>query len=69
MNCYENDDPLVEVHHIRAGLLEEYGGIDGYVKHIREDLSQERLEKEGWSFVTAGEIASRRRAGRLQVHP
>jgi hypothetical protein len=60
MNYCEVEDPVAEVHRIRAGLLEEYGGIDGYLKHIREDLSHERLEREGWRFVTAEEIAARR---------
>lgn len=31
------EDPIVkEIHHIREELLEEYGGIDGYMKHIEE---------------------------------
>ena len=30
-------DPIVEeVHEIRRRLLEEYGGIDGYIRHIKE---------------------------------
>ena len=30
-------DPIVEeVHGIRRRLLEEYGGIDGYIRHIKE---------------------------------
>jgi hypothetical protein len=59
MNYYE-EDPVAEVHRIRARLLEEYGGIDGYLRHIREDFSRERLERDGWRFVTAEEIAARR---------
>jgi len=31
------DDPIVEeIHKIREELLEEYGGFDGYVKHLKE---------------------------------
>lgn len=30
-------DPVVEeVHAIRRELLEEYGGMDGYLQHIKE---------------------------------
>jgi hypothetical protein len=31
------EDPIVqEIHKIREELLEQYGGFDGYVKHIGE---------------------------------
>jgi hypothetical protein len=31
------NDPIVEeVHEIRRRLLEEYGGMDGYIRHIKE---------------------------------
>lgn len=31
------NDPVVdEIHEIRRKLLEEYGGIDGYLRHIQE---------------------------------
>ena len=31
------DDPIVEeIHRIREQLLEQYGGFDGYMKHIEE---------------------------------
>lgn len=50
---YSEDDQVAEVRRIRAELMEKYGGFDGYLRHIREDLSQEKLEKEGWRFVTA----------------
>jgi hypothetical protein len=31
------DDPVVEeIHEIRRNLLEEYGGMDGYMRHIKE---------------------------------
>jgi hypothetical protein len=36
------EDPIVEeIHKIRAELLEQYGGVDGYMKHI--DQLQEEL--------------------------
>lgn len=35
------EDPIVEeIHKTRAELLEQYGGLDGYMKHI-EELQQE----------------------------
>jgi hypothetical protein len=31
------EDPIVEeIHKIREQLLEQYGGFDGYMKHIEE---------------------------------
>jgi len=33
----EQDDPIVaEVHAARQHLLEQYGGIEGYLRHVRE---------------------------------
>ena len=30
-------DPVVEeIHEVRRKLLEEYGGMDGYMRHIQE---------------------------------
>jgi hypothetical protein len=55
-NRYE--DPVAEVHRIRAELLEEYGGIKGYLKHLDED--RPRLEKEGWRFAGPDELAALR---------
>ena len=55
MNNHD-EDPVAEVHRIRAELLEEYGGIKGYLKHLNED--RPRLEKEGWRFITAEELAA-----------
>lgn len=31
-----NDPVVEEIHEIRRKLLEEHGGIDGYVRHIKE---------------------------------
>ena len=42
----EQDDPIVaEVRAIRQQLLEKYGGVEGYLRHIRE-LDAERLQSE-----------------------
>jgi len=32
----ELDDPIDEVYRVRLALLEEYGGIEGYSKHLDE---------------------------------
>lgn len=33
----ENETPIVaEVHEIRRRLLEQYGGVEGYLRHLRE---------------------------------
>lgn len=54
----ENEDPIVaEVHEIRRGLLEQYGGVEGYLRHVRE-LDAERLQQER-------EEAERREAAEL----
>jgi hypothetical protein len=31
-----NDPVVEEIHEIRQNLLEEYGGMDGYLRHIKE---------------------------------
>jgi len=42
----EQDDPIVaEVRAARRQLLEKYGGIDGYLRHLRE-VHRQRLERE-----------------------
>ena len=39
------DDPIVEeIHKIREKLLEQYGGFDGYMKHI-DELQQELKDR------------------------
>jgi len=54
----EQDDPIVaEVHAARRQLLERYGGIEGYLRHVREVHAQ-RLERER-------EEAERREAAEL----
>lgn len=45
-NAGEQDDPIVaEVRAARRHLLEKYGGVEGYLRHIREVHAQ-RLERE-----------------------
>lgn len=42
----EDDDPIVaEVRAIRRQLLEKHGGIEGYLRHIRE-LDAQRHARE-----------------------
>ena len=48
---------MAEVRAIRQQLLEKYGGVEGYLRHIRE-LDAERLEHER-------EEAERREAAEL----
>lgn len=55
MNYNLEEDPIAEVHRIRAELLEKYGGIDGWHKHNVE--MRPLLEKEGWVFATEAELA------------
>ena len=31
-----NDPVVEEIHEIRRNLLKEYGGMDGYMRHIKE---------------------------------
>jgi hypothetical protein len=53
MNVFE-DEIVAEVRKHRTELLEEYGGIEGYLKHITAD--RPRWEHEGWQFVEMSEI-------------
>jgi hypothetical protein len=56
MNCNHEQDPIEEVHRIRAELLEKFGGLDGWHKH---NLAERPfLEKEGWRFATEEEFSS-----------
>ena len=57
MNNYD-ENPLAEVHRIRAELMKEFGGIKEYMEHLEED--RPRLEKEGWRFASAEELAALR---------
>ena len=54
----EDNDPIVAVvHAARQKLLEQHGGIEGYLRHFREAHSQ-RLQRER-------EEAERREAAEL----
>jgi hypothetical protein len=55
---YFDEDPVEEVHRIRAEMLEEYGGIEGLHKHMQEELP--RLIAEGWKFLTHEEAVALR---------
>jgi hypothetical protein len=51
-------DPfLEEIYDTRAKLLEKYGGMEGYSKHLQEQ--RPILEAQGWHFVTPEERAER----------
>jgi hypothetical protein len=56
MKCLDTDI-IAEVRQNREQLLEKYGGIDGYLKHLAEERPQ--LEKEGWKFISIDEVRSR----------
>jgi hypothetical protein len=56
MKCLDTDI-IAEVRQNREHLLEKYGGIDGYLKHLTEE--RPRLEKEGWNFISIDDVISR----------
>ena len=47
-------DPVAEVRRNRELLLKKYKGIEGLHKHMCEE--RQKLEKQGWKFVTVEEI-------------
>ena len=47
-------NPISEVRHNREQLLEKHNGIDGLHQHMNTE--REKLEAQGWSFVSAEEI-------------
>jgi hypothetical protein len=51
-------DIVAEVRRNREELLAEYGGIEGYHKHL-EDM-RPQWEAEGWVFATPEMVASKR---------
>ena len=51
---------VAEVRRNRELLLEKYGGIDGLHKHMDEE--RPKLEKQGWTFVSAEEVLAKKRA-------
>ena len=59
-------NPILEVRHSREVLLKKYGGIVGLHQHM--DTEREKLEAQGWQFVSAEEIrANRRRMQELKA--
>jgi hypothetical protein len=58
MKCLDTDI-IAEVRQNRETLLEKYGGIEGYLKHLAEERPQ--LEKDDWKFVSIDEVPSRNR--------
>ena len=56
------EDPIVkEIHEIRENLLKEYGGLDGYMKHIDEvqkELKDRIVPREPRPAVTPSRKAS-----------
>ena len=57
MITYAEDDPILELFRNREAAIKEYGGIEGWLKHIDDD--RPRLEAEGWKFVSVEEVAAR----------
>ena len=57
MNFIDNN-PISEVRRNRELLLKKHQGIDGLHKHM--DERRPELEKQGWKFVSAEEIAAKR---------
>jgi hypothetical protein len=60
MIFYE-DEIVNEVYRTRAKLLDEYGGMEGVHKHMKEQ--RPLLEAQGWKFVSAEEVAAKKRQG------
>jgi hypothetical protein len=58
MIFYE-DEIVNEVYRTRAKLLEEYGGMEGVLKHMEEQ--RPLLEAQGWKFVSPEEVAAKKR--------
>ena len=58
---FYKDEIVEEVYRTRARLLEKYGGIEGLLKHQRED--RPRLIAQGWKFATKEEVLARRKMG------
>jgi hypothetical protein len=55
-------DPIVEeIHKIRAELLEEHGGIDGYIRHLdqlRVELKDRVVRREPRKPIITSQKAS-----------
>jgi hypothetical protein len=57
MNIFE-DETVAEVRKRREELLDEYGGMEGYLKHIEKD--RPRWEREGWKFVDINDMLKKK---------
>jgi hypothetical protein len=60
MNHYK-DNIVAEVRKSREELLEEHGGIEGYLKYLQSQNS--RWEAEGFKSVSLEEIQAQKIAG------
>jgi hypothetical protein len=47
---YYEDDIVAEVRRNREELLEDHGGIEGYLKYLKEQ--RPKLEMQGWKIKT-----------------
>ena len=56
---YLDNDPIAEVRRNRELLLEEYGGIEGLIRHMEEE--RPKLEQQGWKFITFEELIEKKR--------
>jgi hypothetical protein len=65
MITYAEDDPILELFRNREAAIKEYGGIEGWLKHIDED--RPRLEAAGWKFESPEKAAARKARHRQQV--
>jgi hypothetical protein len=61
---YIDTDIVAEVRKNREELLADYGGIEGYLKHLDED--RPRLEREGWKFVDMEELLRKKHVSAVE---
>ena len=54
-------NPIEETRHIREQLLEKHGSIANLHRHM--DAERQKLENQGWQFVTAEEVLAKKYAG------
>jgi hypothetical protein len=53
-----DDEIMAECRARKAQVIEDYGGVEGYYKHLAEDDTRSRLEAEGWKFVSSTDLAA-----------
>ena len=63
MYYYLDVDPVAEVRRNRESILEQYGGMEGWHKHLKEQRPQ--LEAQGWKFMTVEEVSALNQANAL----